>query len=129
MNAALHAPYQIVTLPSEVRHRLRLECWNERVMYDMKPNSFENLKWGLLLRRLNGVPDAELHPQIFRAVEEATTVAHLTPFPALVFPCLFEEMAQSALENDRQQLHLYWCRLQIPALGTIPVGREQELCP
>lgn len=79
----------------------------------------ELLKWRLLLRRLNEVADSSLHARLIREADEAAAFARQSPFPLLVFPCLFEEQAAVATEQARRQAHLYWHSLRVnePALA------------
>jgi hypothetical protein len=73
--------------------------------------SFELLRHQLLLARLNEVEDGALHIGIIAASYEASSLARLTPFPLLVFPCLFEDRVSDVLACDRRQRHSYWCGL------------------
>ncbi len=69
---------------------------------------FEVLKQRLLLRRLDQVQNLECHPMIIRAAERAAELASLTQVPLLVFPCLFEELANNAVEQHRERAGFYW---------------------
>lgn len=73
---------------------------------------FEVLKYRLLLRRLDEIPNSESHPAIIEEANTAAILAGLTTFPLLVFPCLFEERARAAWERDRRQHHIYWRALR-----------------
>lgn len=63
----------------------------------VQEDRFERLKNDLLLKRLEEGRDVELNSLLRRAANEAAAVARLTPFPALMFPVLFEEKAHAAL--------------------------------
>jgi len=75
-------------------------------------SSLDHLKWRLLLRRLETVPNAEWHPAVMCQADAAAGLARQTAFPLLLFPCLFEERAGVALEQARLQTSLYWRRLE-----------------
>ena len=70
----------------------------------------------LLLRRLDEVPNTEAHTLVIREADVAARLAGRTPFPWLLFPCLFEERVSAALEQARRQDRLYWH----PPLGAKP---------
>jgi hypothetical protein len=72
---------------------------------------FETLKLVLLLARLDGVPRVELHPLIIDAADSASHLAHSTRYPRLLFPCLFAERAEAALELERIRFQNYWGKL------------------
>jgi hypothetical protein len=74
---------------------------------------FGILKQRLLLRRLNETPESETHALIIRQANEAAFRACLTPYPLLIFPCLFEERAAASTEQARRQARLYWKGLQL----------------
>jgi hypothetical protein len=69
---------------------------------------FEVLMHQLLLRRLDEFPAPEAHARIIQEARAAQALACKTPFPMLVFPCLFEERARAASERHRQQERLFW---------------------
>jgi hypothetical protein len=75
---------------------------------------FEVLKQRLLLRRLDLAQNLECHPVIIRAADQAAELASLTPFPLLVFPCLFDELASNAVEQQHKRAGLYWHALTAP---------------
>jgi len=77
---------------------------------------FEVLVHQLLLRRLEELPAAETHARIIQEAHNAQALACGTPFPMLVFPCLFEERAGAVSEHYRQQERLFW-QIPIPALA------------
>ena len=80
--------------------------------------TFELLRWRLLLRRLDQLENCELHALVIREARAATELARATPFPWLVFPCLFEERADAALEGEAQRSTLYWRELNAPLQST-----------
>ena len=61
----------------------------------------------MLLQRLNETADSELHALIIRQANEAASIAWLTSYPALIFPCLFEEKADAAVERARGEERNY----------------------
>jgi hypothetical protein len=75
---------------------------------------FALLKQRLLLERLNGTPESETHAVLIYLAEEAASGASLSAYPLLVFPCLFEELADLALEQARRQAQDYWDCRQMP---------------
>ena len=66
------------------------------------------VKWRLLLRTLEQVPDSERHALLIQAADTAAAQAATTPYPGLVFPCLFEERVAEALELDERRKRFYW---------------------
>ena len=69
-----------------------------------RETEFERLKTRLLSERLETVWEPEVNSQVRRAANEAAALAWVTPFPALVFPVLFEEKAEEArLRAERQE--------------------------
>ena len=88
-------------------------------MHTPDDRQLELLKWRLLLHRLDEVTDFSLHARLIHEADEAARLARQSPFPLLVFPCLFEEKAAGATEQARRQAHLYWHSLRVtePALA------------
>jgi len=72
---------------------------------------FETLKLLLLLARLDRVPMSEQHPLIIDAADSAADIARTTRYPRLLFPCLFAERVDAALEQERLRTCKYWGRL------------------
>lgn len=72
---------------------------------------FETIKLLLLLKRLEAVPGSELHPLIIDAANSAAGVAQATPYPGLVFPCLFAERVEIILEEEKIRTRNYWATL------------------
>lgn len=67
-------------------------------------NQFERLKLRLLTERLETLWNPELSTQVRRAANEAAALAWVTPYPLLVFPVLFSEKSDLALNHaERQQ--------------------------
>lgn|SRR5690242_18573620 len=64
---------------------------------------FERLKNELLDERLEELPDPTFNSYVRTAANEAAALAWVTPYPLLVFPTLFEEKADSALESAEKQ--------------------------
>lgn len=56
----------------------------------------DRLKFELLRELLNEAMAPEFNPLYRRAANEAAGLAWLTPYPLLVFPGLFEELARAA---------------------------------
>jgi hypothetical protein len=75
---------------------------------------FETIKLLLLLKRLEGVAGSELHPLIIDAADSAAGLARATPYPGLVFPCLFAERVELVLEQERVRTRRYWAAFQNP---------------
>ena len=69
---------------------------------------FEILVQRLLLRHLARNPALGSHARIIQEARVARALASQTPFPLLVFPCLFQERAAAALEDWRRQERLFW---------------------
>jgi hypothetical protein len=66
-------------------------------------DELENLKKRLLKERLDEVWDLESNRVVRRAANEAAALAWVTRYPLLVFPALFEEKAEVALEQAERQ--------------------------
>lgn len=79
---------------------------------------FETVKLLLLLKRLEAVPGSELHLLIIDAANSAANLARATPYPGLVFPCLFSERVEISLEQERVRARNYWAPLHRPAFPT-----------
>ncbi len=82
--------------------------------FEVKPNppgpfrarqeaELERLKMQLLVERLNGRCGSQLASPLRRAANEAAALAWVTRYPLLVFPALFEEMAETALLRAKRQ--------------------------
>ena len=63
----------------------------------------ERLKAQLLMERLAGSWGSALTSRLERAANEAAALAWVTRYPLLVFPALFEEMAETASLRARRQ--------------------------
>ncbi len=74
-----------------------------RVLQDTE---LERLKSRLLQERLSAATGFELNTHLRRAANEAAALAWVTPVPLLVFPTLFEEIAQTALCRAQKQEHI-----------------------
>jgi len=61
------------------------------------------LKQKMVLVMLEGTANRNLHKRICGAANQAAALAWTTPYPSLVFPCLFEELADSVREAFQQQ--------------------------
>ena len=67
-------------------------------------DAFERLKARLLTERLEETWEPELTSFLRRAANDAASLAWVTAYPLLVFPTLFEELADSALlQAERQE--------------------------
>jgi hypothetical protein len=64
---------------------------------------FERLKNQLLEERLGEVWNPEHTSWLRRAANEAAALAWVTPYPLLVFPTLFEEKTEAALQYAERQ--------------------------
>ena len=69
---------------------------------------FELLKQRLLLRELNEVGSWEAHAQIIQEAEKASEIAGRTAFPSFLFPSLFEERVNAAMEAFHDREASYW---------------------
>ncbi len=74
-------------------------------------STFELLRWRLLLNQLDKIENAELHARVIREAEAAEELAGATPFPCLLFPCLFEERVEALLHREARQARYYWREL------------------
>jgi hypothetical protein len=64
----------------------------------------ERLKTRLLAEQLEGCWDPQLASRLRRAANEAAALAWVTRYPLLVFPALFDELAEEAsLRAERQE--------------------------
>jgi hypothetical protein len=59
------------------------------------------LKEKLLHAALEDIAEPVLSKKLCGAAQQAAKLAWSTPFPALIFPCLFQELAQAACEQFR----------------------------
>ena len=69
----------------------------------VQENQFERLKNLLLDERLEALPDPTFNSYVRAAANDAAALAWVTPYPLLVFPTLFEEKADSALQLAEKQ--------------------------
>ena len=70
--------------------------------------TFELLRFRLLLKQLDKVENSELHALVIREAKVAAELARATAFAWLVFPCLFEERVNAALQREALIATLYW---------------------
>jgi len=63
----------------------------------------ERLKVQLLVERVAGSWGSQRAGRLRRAANESAALAWVTRYPLLVFPALFEEMAETALLRARRQ--------------------------
>ncbi len=70
---------------------------------EIQETRFEQLKITLVEERLEQTLEPHLNSEIRRAANEAAALAWITPYPLLVFPMLFEEKAETALEVAARQ--------------------------
>ena len=63
----------------------------------------ERLKVQLLAERLEASWESQLASRLQHAANEAAALAWVTQYPLLVFPALFEEMAETALLRAQRQ--------------------------
>ena len=67
--------------------------------------ALDQLKDRLLARWLADQAEPERNSYLRRAANEAVALAWITPYPLLVFPGLFDEKAEAALQQaERQEL-------------------------
>ena len=69
----------------------------------VQETKFERLKDELLDDRIEQLLDPTCNSYVRSAANEAAALAWVTPYPLLVFPTLFEEKADSALELAEKQ--------------------------
>ena len=70
----------------------------------LRETEFERLKGQLLRERLETVWEPETNSQVRWAANEAAALAWVTPYPALVFPVLFDEkVGEARLRAERQE--------------------------
>jgi hypothetical protein len=81
---------------------------------------FETLKIVLLLSRLDGVPRSELHHLIIDAADSAAELARATRYPRLLFPCLFSERTEVALQAEHIRNRNYWEKLDTLVASETP---------
>ena len=60
---------------------------------------FEALRTELLVDYLKRLWDPKLNSEVRRAANEAAALAHLTAYPVLVYPILFEEKVKEAVQE------------------------------
>jgi hypothetical protein len=70
--------------------------------------TFELHRLRLLLKQLDKVENSDLHALVIREAKVATELASATAFPWLLFPCLFEERVEAALQREALVATLYW---------------------
>ena len=63
----------------------------------------EHLRRRLLQERLEGLLTPGLSRALFRAANDAAALAWATPYPLLVFPVLFDELARAAWQQTERQ--------------------------
>jgi hypothetical protein len=68
---------------------------------------FEMFRERLLLKKLDDIP-WEAHIQVMHQADWASDIALGTPYPFLVFPCLFEERVSSILKTFHASEASYW---------------------
>ncbi len=66
-------------------------------------NRFEALKARLLEQKLSEARNPAWHAQVRGAANEAAALAWVTPYPLLVFPALFAEKAEWAMQVAERQ--------------------------
>ena len=81
---------------------------------------FETLKIVLLLSRLDGIPKSELHHLVIDAADSAAVLVRATRYPGLLFPCLFAERADVALQQEHVRNRSYWEKLDALAASETP---------
>ncbi len=70
----------------------------------VEENGLELLKNRLLRDALYELGDARFNGYVRRAANEAAALAWVTPFPLLVFPTLFAEKTETALNQAERQI-------------------------
>jgi hypothetical protein len=68
--------------------------------------ALDQLKNRLLARRLADETEPGRNGYLRRAANEAVALAWITPYPLLVFPGLFDEKAEAALQQAARQAHI-----------------------
>lgn len=79
-------------------------------------NAFEELQAVLLRDRLENDWRRDAPSYLRRAANEAAALAWLTPYPALVYPVLFEEKADTAMFRAQRQKEVRQRSLELLAL-------------
>jgi hypothetical protein len=88
--------------------------FGREVRFEVKPSppasirarqvaELERLKAQLLVERLAGRWNSQFASRLRRAANEAAALAWVTRYPLLVFPALFDEMAETALLRAKRQ--------------------------
>jgi hypothetical protein len=70
---------------------------------DAADTELERLKDRLLRNWLAERSNSEVHLHLRRAANQAVTSVELTPYPLLLFPALFTEMASAAVTKGRRR--------------------------
>lgn len=69
----------------------------------LEESRFELLRNRLVAERLAELWEVDANSLVRRAANEAEALAWVTPYPALVFPVLFEEKIEAALLRTERQ--------------------------
>lgn len=77
----------------------------------------ERMRQRLLAHHLMYAPDLELTPAIWRAAQDAVSLAWYTPCPLLVFPLLLEEKVAAAIQQARKQQEVWQRSRPLAALA------------
>ena len=80
-------------------------------------SAFDVLKLRLLLERLDEVASVSLHARVIHEAGVAAALARSAGYPMLLFPCLFEERTQAALNEEQLRRAKYWNSLRPEPIG------------
>lgn len=80
-------------------------------------SAFDVLKLRLLLERLDEVASVSLHAHVIHEAGVAASLARSGGYPLLLFPCLFEERTQAALEEEQRRRARYWEVLRLEQIS------------
>jgi len=86
-------------------------------------NSFGILQKRLVQNRLRSIDSIDHALRIRWAADEASSLAWTTGYPFLMFPALFEERAEAALDRARRQNHIHARSRELLGLNSIQSSR------
>lgn len=103
MKGKMNANYRRVPTRFGPETRFELKPVPAAPFRAVQETKFERLKDELLDERLGDLLNPTLNTYVRTAANEAAALAWVTPYPLLVFPTLFEEKADSALQLAEKQ--------------------------
>jgi hypothetical protein len=102
----MSAKYRQVRARFGPEMRFRVEPAPPGPFWARQQAELERLKAQLLAARLGARQNPQSAAQLQRAAAEAAALAWVTRYPLLVFPALFEEMAEAALLRVARQAQI-----------------------